>query len=42
MIKNRFYSYGSKALDGVDGSDSGVMVLMARRIVTLGFTGNVY
>jgi hypothetical protein len=27
MIKNGFYSYGSKALDGVDGGDSGVMVL---------------
>jgi hypothetical protein len=27
MIKNRFYSYGSKALDGVDGGDSGVTVL---------------
>jgi hypothetical protein len=82
MIKNGFYSYGSEALDGVDGGDNGVMVLrdggiiggtsffyfigtytscggrwkgamthqehnpapqtyypMARRIVTLGFTG---
>ena len=27
MIKNGFYSYGSKALDGVDGGDSGVTVL---------------
>jgi hypothetical protein len=27
MIKNGFYSYGSKALDGVDGGDNGVMVL---------------
>jgi hypothetical protein len=27
MIKNGFYSYASKALDGVDGGDSGVMVL---------------
>src|SRR5438270_11929169 len=27
MIRNGFYSYGSKALDGVDGGDSGVMVL---------------
>jgi len=26
-IKNGFYSYGSKALDGVDGGDSGVTVL---------------
>jgi hypothetical protein len=27
LIKNGFYSYGSKALDGVDGGDSGVTVL---------------
>jgi hypothetical protein len=27
MIENRFYSYKSKALDGLDGGDSGVMVL---------------
>jgi hypothetical protein len=27
MIKNGFYSYGSKALDGVDGGDSGATVL---------------
>ena len=27
MIKNGFYSYGSKALDGVDGGNSGVTVL---------------
>jgi hypothetical protein len=33
MIKNGFYSYGSKALDGVDGGDSGVMVLRAGGIL---------
>ena len=27
MIRNGFYSYGSKALDGIDGGDSGVIVL---------------
>jgi hypothetical protein len=29
MIKNGFNSYGSKALEGVDGGDSGVTVLRA-------------
>jgi hypothetical protein len=33
MIKNGFYSYGSKALDGVDGGDNGVSVLRDGRML---------